>query len=124
MLVASRSRRSGDRQAGELPSLPDGNRRSWQHLIERYERIELPKVKPVVTRVERYGATCSCCGACLVAPVSQGLEPGSPFGPRISALAGYLRHVQAIGYQRLSRHFADLYGLAISEGAIANRSCG
>jgi transposase len=91
-----------------------------QHLVERYERIELPKVKPLVTRVERHGGICPCCGAAVVAPVPQGLEPGSPFGPGIVALAVYLRYGHAIGYQRLSRLFADLYGLAISEGALAN----
>lgn len=91
-----------------------------QHLVERYDKIELPPVKPVVTRVERHGGTCRCCGARIVAPVPAGLEPGSPFGARIAALAVYLRYVQAIGYQRLSRLFADLYGLDISEGALAN----
>jgi transposase len=91
-----------------------------QYLVERYDRIELPKVKPVVTRVERHGGPCPGCGAQVVAPVPQGLEPGSPFGPGIVALAVYLRYVHAIGYQRLSRLFADLYGLTISEGALAN----
>jgi transposase len=91
-----------------------------QHLVERYDRIELPPVKPVVTRVERYGGPCPDCGARVVAPVPQGLEPGSPFGPGIVALAVYLRYGHAIGYQRLSRLFADLYGLTISEGALAN----
>lgn len=91
-----------------------------QAVVERYERIDLPPVRPVVTRVERHGGTCRGCGARVVAPVPHGLEPGSPFGPRIAALAVYLRYVQAIGYQRLARLFADLYGLRISEGALAN----
>jgi transposase len=91
-----------------------------QHLVERYDKIELPPVKPVVTRVERHGGTCRCCGAHVVAPVPQGLEPGSPFGVRIAALAIYLRYVQAVSYQRLSRFFADISGLDISEGALAN----
>ena len=91
-----------------------------QHLVERYDKIELPPVTPVVTRVERHGGTCRCCGARILAPVPAGLEPGSPFGARIAALAVYLRYAQAISYQRLSRLFADLYGLGISEGALAN----
>jgi transposase len=91
-----------------------------QELVERYDKIELPTVKPVVTRVERHGGTCRCCGTRVVAPVPQGLEPGSPFGAQVTALAVYLRYVQAVSYQRLSRLFADLYGLNISEGALAN----
>lgn len=91
-----------------------------QQLVERYDRIDLPLVKPVVTRVERHGGICRCCGARIVAAVPQGLEPGSPFGTQITALAVYLRYVQAISYQRLTHLFADLYGLSISEGALAN----
>jgi transposase len=91
-----------------------------QDLVERYDKIELPPVKPVVTRVERHGGTCRCCGARVVAPVPSEYEPGSPFGARIAALAVYLRYAQAISYQRLSRLFADVYGLDISEGALAN----
>jgi transposase len=49
-----------------------------------------------------------------------GFEPGSPFGPRVAALAVYLRYSHAIGYQRLAKLFDDLYGLRISEGALAN----
>ena len=29
----------------------------------RYDKIELPQPRPVVTRVERYAARCACCGA-------------------------------------------------------------
>jgi transposase len=47
-----------------------------QELVERYDRIDLPPVKPVVTRVERHGGICQCCGVRIVAPVPQGLEPG------------------------------------------------
>ena len=91
-----------------------------QKVVRRYDRIELPPPRPVVTRVELYGGRCRCCGARVMAPAPAGLEPGSPFGPGIVAWAVYLRHVHAIGYQRLSRLFADLFGLAISEGALAN----
>jgi len=91
-----------------------------QHAIDRYDRIELPVVRPVVTRVERHGAICRGCGRRVIAPAPAGLEPGSPFGARIAALAVYLRYGHAVSYERLSRTFADLYGLAISEGALAN----
>jgi len=48
------------------------------------------------------------------------MEPGSPFGASIQALATYYRYTHAISYERLSRMFADLYNLLISEGALAN----
>jgi len=87
-------------------------------LDARYDKFELPKVHPIVTRVERYSGTCRECGATTLAPVPEGLEPGTPFSLNIMAVAIYLRVVHAISYQRLSRLFLDLFGLAISEGAL------
>ena len=89
-----------------------------QMLAGRYDKIELPKVKPVVTRVERYAGHCRCCGHTTLAPVPEGLEPGTPFSLNIVALAIYLRVTHAISYQRLSRLMLALFGLAISEGAL------
>ena len=93
---------------------------SDQKLLAVYDKIELPRAAPIVTRVELYAARCPGCGAWVEAPAPAGLEPGSPFGPSIEALAVYLRYEHAIGYQRLSRLFADLSGLQISQGALAN----
>ena len=84
----------------------------------RYDKIDLPQVAPVVTRVERYVGRCRCCGGTTLAPVPEGLEPGTPFSVGIVALAMYLRFVHAISYQRLSRLLGELFGLAISEGAL------
>ena len=89
-------------------------------LHQRYDKIDLPPVMPIVTQVSLYGADCPCCRAHVVAPAPKGLEPGSPFGPRIGALAVYLRYGQIIPYRRLSGLFGELWGLAISEGGLAN----
>lgn len=89
-----------------------------QVLHGRYDKIDLPQVAPVVTRVERYAGRCRCCGGTTLAPVPEGLEPGTPFRVSIVALAMYLRFVHAISYQRLSRLLGELFGLAISEGAL------
>ena len=51
-----------------------------QRLHARYDKIDLPPVRPVVTRVERYLGRCPCCGGTTLAPVPEGLEEGSPFG--------------------------------------------
>src|SRR5512143_838232 len=67
-----------------------------QVLHARYDKIDLPPVRPVVTRVERYAGRCRCCGQTTLAPVPDGLEPGTPFGPSILTLALYLRFVHAI----------------------------
>jgi len=91
----------------------------------RYDKIELPQPRPVVTRVERYAARCACCGATTLAPVPEGLEPGTPFSVNIVAMAMYLRFVHAVSYKRLSRLMLEVFGLAISQGALdaAFRRC-
>jgi len=45
-----------------------------------YDRIELPPVKPDVTRVRLFGGRCTCCGERALAVAPAGLGPGSPFG--------------------------------------------
>jgi len=90
-----------------------------EHTLDgRYDKIDLPKVRPMVTRVERYSGHCRCCGGTTLAVVPEGLEPGTPFSVNIVALAMYLRFVHAVSYRRLSRLLMELFGLAISEGAL------
>ena len=93
---------------------------SSQRLHSRYDKIDLPPIEPIVTRVERYQGECPSCGHYAVAPVPSTLAPGSPFGETIERLLPYLRYTHAISYQRLSKLCAELFNLSISEGAIAN----
>jgi transposase len=85
-----------------------------------YDRIELPPIKPDVTRVRLFGGSCACCGARVTAPAPSGLEPGSPFGQSIAALVVYLHYAHAIGLERLSALLGEMFALTISEGAISN----
>src|SRR5829696_7376804 len=87
-------------------------------LTARFDKVDLPKVAPVVTRVERYAGHCRGCGTTTLAPLPEGLEPGTPFSRDIVALAMYLRFVHHVSYRRLSRLLLELFGLAISEGAL------
>jgi transposase len=89
-----------------------------QILAGRFDKVDLPRVAPVVTRVERYAGHCRRCGATTLAPLPEGLEPGTPFSRDIVALAMYLRFVHHVSYRRLSRLLLELFGLAISEGAL------
>jgi transposase len=75
-----------------------------------YDKIELPVVRPVVTRVERYAGHCPSCRGVTLAPVPEGMEESSPFSVNILALAIYLRFTHAISYR--------LFALQISEGAL------
>ena len=76
---------------------------SLQQLIQRYDKIDIPPIQPVVTRVERYGCTCLECGQAQIAPVPVVMEPGSPFGPRIAALVTTMRYGHGISYSRMQQ---------------------
>jgi transposase len=91
-----------------------------QHPQAVYDKIELPPVKPLVTRVEQHGGQCPHCGQPYVAPVPVGMEPGTPFGALVQRLATYLRYTHAISYERLSALLAQVFGLDISAGGLAN----
>jgi transposase len=83
---------------------------SDQTLAARYDKIDLPRVAPVVTRVERYAGHCQRCGGTTLAPLPEGLEVGTPFSLNIVALAMYLCFTHAISYRRLSRLLLEVFG--------------
>jgi len=91
-----------------------------QVALQAYDRIEIPEIRPDVTRVTLHGGVCPCCARKFKAPPPAGLEPGSPFGPNLRAFAIYLRFTHAISFERLARLMSDLIGLEISEGALVN----
>ena len=88
--------------------------------IHAYDHIDLPPIHPFVTRINRHSGVCPCCRKHVAAPAPEGLEPGSPFGPGLCALILHLHITQAISFERLARLMREVFGLTISEGAIAN----
>jgi transposase len=95
---------------------PDGSQTPQQI----YDRIELPPIRPDVTRVQLFGGRCACCGERVTAAPPAGLEPGSPFGQSIAALVVYLHYTHAIGMERLVTVMDEIFDVSISEGAISN----
>jgi transposase len=91
-----------------------------QIACEAYDHVEIPDVKPDVTRVTLHGGTCLCCARRFKAPPPADMAPGSPFGPNLRALVIYLRFTQGIAFERLATLLSDLLGLDISEGALVN----
>src|SRR3954466_3922739 len=91
-----------------------------QIVCEEYDRVEIPRIAPDVTRGSLHGGVCPCCSKRFKAEPPAGLEPGSPFGPNLRAFVIYLRSVQGLPLARLCTVLADLFGLAISEGALVN----
>jgi transposase len=88
-------------------------------LIGEYDEIEIPPVTPHVIRHRRFACRCETCGVRAEGPVPA-VATKTPFGPRIHALAIYLKSFQALSYERLRFTLRDLFGLSVSEGALMN----
>ena len=88
-------------------------------LIGEYDEIEIPPVKPFIVRHRRFACQCAQCGAEVKAS-APAIATTTPFGPRIHALAIYLKGFQALSYERLCGLFRDAFGLGVSEGALMN----
>src|ERR671929_1216386 len=87
--------------------------------ISVHERIDLPEVRPRVTHHRRLAVCCPACGTRVVAPLPEAAR-GTPFGPRLHAVAVYLKTFQALSYERLQATLADLFGLRLSQGGLMN----
>jgi transposase len=85
-----------------------------------HDHIELPPIRPVITRIHRHRGFCPACQGRFCAPAPPGLEAGSPFGPGLCALVVHLHATQAIGFERLARLLDEVFGVTISEGALVN----
>lgn len=91
-----------------------------QPAVHAYDHVEVPLITPEVTRIHRHSGVCPCCRGTFAAPVPAEWEPGSPFGANLQALILHLHVTQAISFQRLVRLMAEVFGVQISEGAIAH----
>jgi transposase len=89
------------------------------NVIGEYDEIEIPLVKPFVRRHRRL---CVCCPQCSshVKAALPDVAQSSPFGPRLHGLVLYLKTFQAISFVRLESMLSDLFGVKISQGALAN----
>jgi transposase len=88
-------------------------------VVSRSERIDVPEVTPIVTQHQRLAVRCPSCGSRVVAPVPE-VARGTPFGPRLHAVATYLKTFQALSYERLQAALSDLFGLSLSQGGLMN----
>ncbi len=88
-------------------------------VIGEYDEIELPHLKPFVRRHLRLTVICPQCRAPVKAPVPS-VAKRSPFGPRLHGLALYLKSFHSVSFARLEGLFGDVFGLKLSQGALAN----
>ncbi len=91
-----------------------------QRQVFAYDHIDLPPIKPVTTRIHLHKGHCPCCKKRVAASPPADMMPGSPFGPGIASVVTYLHACQMVSYNRMTEVLDGLFGLKLSEGAIAN----
>lgn len=77
-------------------------------LIGAYDEIDIPAIRPHVTRRRRCSCHCPQCGTTTKA-VAPAVATATPFGPGIHAQAIHLKSFHAISYERLSGAFKDIF---------------
>jgi transposase len=90
-----------------------------QRRVRRSQVVELPEPRPVVIEARVYASRCATCGERTVGEAPVGLESARTFGPRVEALLAYLHYGHHLSHERLVSVCASVFGLRISEGAIA-----
>jgi transposase len=108
----------------ELCPTPDVTRNIYVAGVPPADQVlahsyEIPLTKPVTTRVNLFRAVLPG-GKTVTAEPPDDMPPGSPFGSSIVTLVTYFHGCQMVGYARLAEMLEDLFGLKISQGAIAN----
>ena len=116
--VARSSRGPDDVREVFADTCPAAERRTPgdQPDVHAYDHIDLPEIKPVVTRVNIHSGHCPCCGKRIAgarpdANLSQGSAPSRTLVDICT---------RATCSHRLVEMLKGLFGLEISEGAIAN----
>ena len=86
--------------------------------VERRQVFELPEVRAHVTehRMERRRCACGC--ETKASPPREATAPAC-YGPGVRALAVYLAVYQHLPYDRMAQLFADVVGIEVSVGALA-----
>ena len=91
-----------------------------QELAHAYDHVDIPPIRPVTTRINLHRGQCPCCKKTTTAKPPSDMPTGSPFGPNIVALVTYFHTSHMISYARMTEMLGCVFGLKLSEGAIAN----
>jgi transposase len=83
----------------------------------RRQVTDVPPVRPVVTGHQMIARRCGC-GTVTAAPAPAGVSAPVQYGPRLTAIGAYLWHGQFLSRNRTGQVLAELFGAAVSPGAV------
>lgn len=82
--------------------------------------FDLPPITIQVTEHRAEQCQCQHCNTTITAPFPEHVIAPTQYGPNLQAICVYLNSYQLIPYKRLAESCADLFGVSLSQGTIAN----
>jgi transposase len=91
-----------------------------QAVERRHQLLELPPISAQVIEVQQCGLDCPQCGRHNLAPAPAGCDSEQALGARLQSVIVYLKHTHHLSYERMAQVLLDVFGVALSQGAIDN----
>ena len=91
-----------------------------QVVERRHQLLELPPISAQVIEVQQCGLDCPHCGRHNLAPPPVGCDLEQVLGARLQSVLVYLKHTHHLSYERMEQVLLDVFGVALSQGAIDN----
>lgn len=89
-------------------------------LVSRRQVVDIPPIVPIYEEYRQYACNCTKCGHTQKAAYPTGVNAPIQYGSQVMTLASYLSVYQYLPYHRLSKLFATVFNLPISQGSIDN----
>lgn len=90
------------------------------HVFDRRQVLDLPPIELEVTEHQVEAIVCDCCGQITVGEFPVDVTNPVQYGPRVRALAVYLKAEHFLPYKRSQRLLSDLFGAKLSPGTLQN----
>lgn len=87
--------------------------------VKRRQVFDLPPPRLEVDEHQAFSTQCPGCGHVNTAAFPADVTAPVQYGPRVQAVATYLREYQLLPSERTSESLADLFGCSMSEGTLA-----
>ena len=88
--------------------------------VEKRQVFDIPPIQMGVTEHKAQIKECSHCGHLNKAAFPEQVKAPVQYGPRLKAIAVYLRQYQLLPYNRTRELFRDLFSTDLSEGTLTN----
>jgi len=92
-----------------------------EHVKERRQKFDIPKVQPIITEYQQKAGICTHCGEKSLGTFPERINATVQIGERTEAVIGYFHVEHHRSYDKIQKILTDLFGLSISERTIQTK---